>query len=245
MENVKVSNVALIDTASKDIGLKFRKPTVGPELEMVHQFIERFVDSYKNKQNRVSIFIEPLVEQAYPDIVIAEYNPKAIDQWRPSRNNINVNDLKVLQNIRTLRGVNANQIVDKTNFSYKTILQAIEKLFDAGLIDRKGERWVAKSLRDTYFLKSIVTVEAKLNQWDSLLNQAHANKWFSSESYALSAVKQPKETTLNRFRTNGIGLYRLNGNGIVEIHKAEKQALPKNHISWMFNEWVGRYETLR
>lgn len=241
---VEVSNVVVIDAESKDIGLKYRKPTDGPELDMVHQFIDYFVGSYSHRQNRVSIFVEPLVEQAYPDIVIAEYNPQALDNWRSSRNHVETIDLKVLQNIRALRGASAKTIVDRTNFSYKTILQSIEKLFDACLIDRKNGRWVANPLRDTYFLKSIVAVEAKLNQWDSLLNQAHANKWFASESYALSAVKQPKESTLKRFVTNGIGVYGLKNNDIIEHHKAEKQALPKNHISWMFNEWVGRYETL-
>lgn len=242
---IVVSNVAVIDAESKDIGLKYRKPTHGPELEMVHQFIDCFVNSYRHKQNKVSIFIEPLVELAYPDIVIAEYNPKAIENWRSSRNSVQTSDLKVLQNIRALNGATAIDIFERTNFSYKTILNAIEKLFDAGLIDRKQGRWIANPLRDTYFLKSIVTVEAKLNQWDSLLNQAHANKWFASESYALSAVKKPKDVTLQRFKNNGIGVYKLKDGGVIELHKAEKQTLPKNHISWMFNEWVGRYETAR
>ena len=120
-------------------------------------------------------------------------------------------------------------------------LESIEKLYDAGLIERKQGQWKPKPLKETYSVKRLISIEAKMKEWKTLLNQADANQWFASESYALSSVKNPRESTINKFKDYGIGLYSLSNQRLVKLNEAKKQSLPKSYMSWMFNEWVGRY----
>lgn len=236
-------NTILVDTDKIDIGLKKRTNRVGPEYDMVLQFIDVTSKSFKHKRNKLAIFVEPLVETAYPDIVFAEYDPSILDKWNNLRNHLEVSDIKIFENLKAMEGSNALSLYERTHFGYKVILQAIERLYDAGLIERKNGKWISKPLRETYSIKRLMSIEAKIGQWDTLLNQADANKWFASESYALSPVKKPKESTVQRFKDFGIGLYGFNDGQVTEFHKAEKQKLPTSYMSWMFNEWVGRYAT--
>ncbi|ASF48165.1 hypothetical protein [Methylovulum psychrotolerans] len=238
-----MSNVIIIDASKVDIGLRHRIGRNGPELDMVHQFIDITAQKFKQKKTSLAVFIEPMVDTAYPDVVFAEYTPNLLDNWHPLRNRLEIIDIKIFENIRAMRGGNASSIIERTHFSYKTIMLAIERLTDSGLIERKNGKWNSKPLKEIYGIKRLISVEAKMGQWDILLNQADANKWFASESYALSPIKTPKESTIQRFKAYGIGLYSFNDGEVIEINKAEKQNLPTSYMSWMFNEWVGRYAT--
>lgn len=224
-----------------DIGLKSRITQDGPELELVEEFIHEIPKIFKPKKNKLALFIEPLIEGAYPDIVVTEYNPKIIDTWQKQRNLLNNTDFKIFENIRHYKGLTSEEMFKTTNHNYKTLLQSIEKLYDAGLLERKQGKWKAKSLSETYSIKRLVSIEAKMKEWKTLLNQADANQWFASESYALSSVQNPRESTINKFKDYGIGLYSLSNQKLVKLNEAKKQSLPKSYMSWMFNEWIGRY----
>lgn len=225
------------------IGLKGRTPTPGPELDMVYEFLDQTCESFKHKENNLAVFIEPMVMNSYPDLVIAEYSPKIIENWNEYRNQLTESDIKILQNLRAMKGGNASKILSKTNFSNKQVIQSLEHLYDAKLITRTDQKWKALPLRNSYYVKRLTSIEAKIGEWNKLHSQAHTNKWFASESYALSQIKQPQSKTLDKFRSAGIGLYSLNTGNLVKLNKAEKQKLPTNYMSWMFNEWVGRHLT--
>jgi len=238
-----MEKILLIDTNKQFFGLKKRKSTIGPEIDMVYNFVDTTVKSFKHKRNKLAIFIEPMVDNSYPDIVFAEYNPEMLDNWNDARNNIEMTDMKILENLRAIRGANSDILFKRTHFSYKTILQSLERLYDAGFIERKNGKWKSKPLRELYSIKRLVSVEAKISDMKSLLRQADANRWFASESYALSKSKKPQKTTIQQFKDRGVGLYGLDNGKIVEFNKPIKQKLPTNYMSWMFNEWVGRYAT--
>lgn len=230
----------VIDNERIDIGLKKRIVKEGPELDLVEEFIEEIPKLFRTKK-KLALFVEPLIEGSYPDIVITEFNPSIVENWKETRNQLSVTDLKVFETIRAYKGMNASELFQKTNHDYKTLLHCIEKLYDAGLIERKMSKWKSLPLQEIYSVNRIISVEAKMKEWKTLLNQADANRWFSSESYALSSVKTPRETTINKFKDYGVGLFSLSNQKLIKLNEAEKQSLPKSYMSWMFNEWIGRY----
>ncbi len=238
-----MDNVVIVDPEKIQIGLKTRKTTKGPESEMVEQFVESTAITAKNKKNKMAVFIEPLVETAYPDIVFVEYDPFVLENWQNARNRIEIIDIKILENIRAMRGAKAETIIAKTHFNYKTILLSLERLLDAGLIKRSHNQWISRPLKEIYSIKRLLSVEAKMGEWNTLLNQADANRWFASESYALSPIKKPSQKTIQRFKEYGVGLYGFSNGKVTEFNKAKKQGLPISYMSWIFNEWVGRYVT--
>lgn len=230
----------VIDNERIDIGLKKRIVKEGPELDLVEEFIEEIPKLFRTKK-KLALFVEPLIEGSYPDIVITEFNPSIVENWKETRNQLSVTDLKVFETIRAYKGMNASELFQKTNHDYKTLMHCIEKLYDAGLIERKMSKWKSLPLQEIYSVNRIISVEAKMKEWKTLLNQADANRWFSSESYALSSVKTPRETTINKFKDYGVGLFSLSNQKLIKLNEAEKQSLPKSYMSWMFNEWIGRY----
>ncbi len=236
-----MQNLLIIKDNYVDIGLKSRTSKEGPELDLVEEFIYEVPKIFKPKMNKLALFIEPLIDGAYPDVVVTEYNPKIIDGWKEQRNLLDKIDFKIFENLRQYRGLTSTELFKNTNHNYKTLLQCLEKLYDADLIERKQGKWKARPLKETYSVKRLVSVEAKMKEWKTLLSQADANQWFTSESYALSSVKNPRESTINKFRDYGIGLYSLSNQRLVKLNEAKKQSLPKSYMSWMFNEWVGRY----
>ena len=228
-----------------DINIKFRTKTKCHELNLVYNFIDNISSNFKHKTNNLAIFIEPLVDTTYPDIVFVEYSPKYIDKWNNYRNNLDKNDIKLLSIIKHFESINSSSLYNRTKIEHKNLLSSLEKLIDSNLIHRKNEKWMIKPMKEIFYTKKIISVEAKINQLDSLLQQADVNNWFSSESYALSSVKNPQKKTIEKFINYGIGLYSMNDNKLSELTKAKKQSIPNNYASWMFNEWLGRYITQR
>lgn len=237
-----MEKVTIIDN-SIDIGIKFRNQTEGPELNLVYNFIDNISSTFKHKTNNLAIFVEPLVDTTYPDIVFLEYSPKYIDKWKYARNKLDKNDIKLLSIIKQFESITSPSLYNRTKIEYKTLLSSLEKLLDSELIDRKNQKWMIKPTKEIFYTKKITSVEAKINQLDNLLQQADINNWFSSESYALSSVKKPQKKTIEKFINYGIGLYSMNDNKLWELTKAKRQSIPNNYASWMFNEWLGRYIT--
>lgn len=239
-----MNNIIIIDN-SIDIGVKFRNKTEGPELNLVYDYIDNISNNFKHKENNLAIFIEPLVDTSYPDIVLLEYLPDNLDKWNDYRNNLSVNDIKLLTIIKQFESITSLSLYNRTKINYKSMLSSLEKLIDSDLISRKNEKWTINPIDDIFFLKKLITVEAKINQLDNLLHQADVNNWFASQSYALSNVKKPQNKTIEKYKEYGIGLHSFQNNKITELTKAKRQKIPNNYASWMFNEWLGRYITQR
>ncbi|MGB6329399.1 MAG: hypothetical protein WBF48_10760 [Halarcobacter sp.] len=239
-----MNEILMIDE-KVDIGIKFRNKTQGPELDLVYNFIDNITNQFKHKENKLAIFVEPLVDTTYPDIVLLEYVDNNIEKWNKERNNLSRDDIKLLTIIKQFESISSTSLHNRTKINYRNILNSLEKLIDSDLINRKNEKWTINPLEDIFFIKKISAVEAKVNQLDNLLHQADINNWFASESYALSSVKKPHNKTIEKFKNYGIGLYSLNDNKIKKFTKAKKQRIPNNYASWMFNEWLGRYITQR
>lgn len=239
-----MNNVIMIDN-SIDIGIKFRNKTEGPELNLVYEYIEKIKNTFNHKKNKLAIFVEPLVDTAYPDIVLLEYIPDHLEKWNDIRNSLTKNDIKLLSIIKQFEAITSDSLYKRTKINHRNILSSLEKLIDSNLINRKNERWTINPLEEIFFLKKLIAVEAKINQLDNLLHQADINNWFASQSYALSSVKKPQNKTIEKYKNYGIGLHSFNDNEITELTKAKRQKIPNNYASWMFNEWLGRYITQR
>jgi len=90
-----MTNILIIKDNYIDIELKSRISQNGPELQLVEEFIHKIPKVFKSKKNKLALFIEPLIEGTYPDIVVAEYDPKIIDDWQKCRNLLTKTDFKI------------------------------------------------------------------------------------------------------------------------------------------------------
>lgn len=239
-----MKDILIFHGNKSDIGFSSRKPTRGPEWELVQNFLEFKVNKLtrlKRQNINYAVFIEPLLDTGFPDIVIAEYKPSSFDDWNKTRNSLKITDLKVFQHILKFGGSDSETIENMLGISNKPLLTTLERLLDAGLIIRRSKQWKARDHRRTLGVKKIVAIEAKISNWVAAFNQAQLNKWFSSESYVLTNTQNPTARTLSRSKEIGVGIYILSNNNLRKINNSQTIPFPSCFGSLLFNEWIGRF----
>lgn len=235
-----LNKILVFENEVIDINYKSRKPTVGPELELTNQFITSMVKNYKNKNCNLALFIEPKISSGYPDVVIAEYNPKIIDNWTEKRTTLGTSELALLSMLYSNEVVSFQKNINSTYPNNRNILSSIEKLLDCKMIDRKNGQWVLINKHKLFTISKLIAIEAKINNWQTALTQAMLNIGYANQSFILSNVKNPKESTIEMIKEHGIGIYNIQEEQAKLISEAKKFPMANNKTVWQFNEWIGR-----
>jgi hypothetical protein len=232
----------LFNSNRPEIGLYTRSATLGAEYSFVEQFIEYYCRMFNrnNKKNQLAVFVEPRIESGFPDIVFASYLPTITDNWSDKREELDVYDLKLLSYLCGTTEALGAKLISKLGFPERQTVTSLEKLMDAKLVTYCNHSWRVRKLRDIFSLTKLIAVEAKMNGVNNVVEQAHLNTWFASQSYALTNSERPQGETVSRFSRYGIGLY-CKGKQFQRIVEAKQCALPSSYLSFQFNEWIGRY----
>ena len=235
-----MEQIVFFDRNISDIGLQIRKITEGVEIELVREFIDYYIERFKktNKKKNLAVFLEPRVESGFPDIVFAKYNSDIMENWNDRRKRLVTVDLKLLSQIIYSQGCSGAYLMKCIKLSEKQTIESLERLIDANMIVRKNGLWRARELKQIYGIEKLISVEAKMNNMRTVLEQSLKNKWFASQSYILAGTNNPKEETINSIRKQGVGLY-CKGAKFKKIVEAEKMPLPSSYLSIQFNEWIG------
>lgn len=237
-----MDRVILFNDTMPQIGLITRKVTEGIELELVEKFIDFKISEFEKSEKKtcLAVFCEPHIESGFPDVVFAEYLPVAFEKWTNTRFLLTNSDFKVLQHIIACGGADAMTLVKQLGVDVKNLILTLEKLLDARMIKRENKVWKAYNINKIFGIKKLVAVEAKIKKWSTVLRQALLNKWFASESYALSKLStKPTKRVVELFENNGVGMYIFNGS-FKKINNSQILQLPSCYSSFMFNEWIGR-----
>lgn len=239
IEVIGMSQVHTYKKNQPNLGLFFRKSTDGKELDLVEEFVEEYTKKFirYNKKNNLAVFIEPRLESGFPDIVFAKYNSDFLCNWNKNRSKVTTIDLKILSLLINFKGLSSNEL-EKFGFYGSELLESIERLLDAEMINRNNREWQPKPLNQLYGLKELIAVEAKLSNNARVIDQAVSNTWFASESYTLIDSIKPNKKTIETYSNKGIGMYGKDKN-FFKIIDATKLSLPSSYVSLQFNEWVG------
>jgi hypothetical protein len=241
---MEMSRIIEIHDKFEKIGIKARKVTQGTEFDLVQKFIAYKKGLFRSSDTKhLMIFVEPQLHHSYPDIVFVEYNPNCFENWNSARFDLNKNDYKICYHMYINKNIGAEDIVAQLGLSWKETTLSIERLYDAGLVERFNGYWRLKD-KDVFGVKKIQAVEAKINKLDVVLQQAMINKNFASESYVLSNVnKGIEDPRVQRYCDLGIGLYTQSDKQFKLISKSRKRTLPVSFSSIYFNEWIGKILT--
>lgn len=219
------------------IGFLSRKSVKGPEYQLAMSFLEHMPKKYSAS---VAVFLEPLLDTGYPDIVLVHYRPSILEEWEESRRYLTLADIKILHYLYLVEGAKSDAIERNLGVGGDNLLQSIERLLDSKMIRRYAQRWLPYVLKRRYAVKRITAIEAKIKDWQSALRQAAINKWFASESFVVSPIKKPTQRIITKCHELGIGIYSHNRNKTQCISGAKRHPLPSCYASWLFNEWIGR-----
>lgn len=245
MKRVEVT----FNTCDAQIGYQMRRCVLGPESELVRKFLDLGLPHIgcSFKSGRTAVFIEPRIDSGFPDIVLAEFDPNYFKHWPVARNLLSCCELKMLAFLHSSGGADFDKLRTSLRTTVVTTIRSLELLIDAGLVERdKNSRcWRPLPVDQTYGIKNLIAVEAKVCNNNDVLNQAALNRWFASESYALTP-REPRVEFLDRAREVGIGMVSMTrSDDFRRILRSRRLSLPSSYASWQFNEWIGRRASIR
>jgi hypothetical protein len=209
--------------------LCFRKPTPGPELDLLAEFLSSHA-LLPDSGQRVAVFLEPKVETGYPDAVVAYWTPEPrlrglqADALRRS-------DDQILQFIWAETEATEPALVRSMG---RSVSKRLRELAEFGLVAREDDR--LRVSEHALVLDRLVAIEAKVSAPGAALQQAVRNEWFASESYVLLPAA-PGSRLMDRFHACGVGVLTPSSTLSAPTVAAALGSLPKSTLTWRFN-WL-------
>lgn len=220
---------------SPHIGLTHRRRQNCLESELVDHFVANAYTRIPDDR-QLTLFVEPMLESGWPDIVAVLWNPAVCSSWTADRTYLIQSDLRLISFLQQFSHYNINEL--EYLFGHR-VMRSLDRLFEADIIDKNSRRVSLKSLRRIYAVESIVTFEAKLKPSLQLYEQVIRNLWFATKSVAVLPT-EAKAESFERYRLeDDFSTISLDRPTIPAGIWRNKSA-PKSYISWMFNEWCWR-----
>lgn len=212
------------------------------ELEFLHKFRDSgFFNSYINFKNDNYTFIEePYTGFGYPDLVFLTWSKNITKLWSEERNNLKLNDIKVIQHLYNSNiEKTIHDISKELGYSDRQLDSVFKRLYEAKIVDETNGMWTLRELEKVFFLEMIITVEAKLKNWRRALLQASNSEHFSSEVFTLYPENLIKENLVNGYADTSIGIVSYDKKYNI-VKQARRRNLPITINGWLFNELIGR-----
>lgn len=226
--------------ALHDDGPRPRKFTPGPEIQLVHSFLKQGF-SHPLDGEVLTIFIEPRVESGFPDIVAAYWDAKKTLSWSSNRPELSKFDLRAVHYLYQVSGERGT--IDQDifpGFDGRKMRRALQNLKAADIVYEQSGHWRLRPLDETFVIRRLISIEAKISGFDAGLQQAFQNTWFASETYLLVPKPAQAARLLEDASRLSVGLVSQENGVDAAILPSRREALPKSYVSWQFNEWIWR-----
>lgn len=213
------------------------------EFKLLNDFLSSdfFYSNFARKNCQLSIIQEPFTGFGYADLVCVAYDKSIGRKWCDKRNSLKTHHIKVLHHLfNCAQAKRPEQLAVELGFNSRKIGKILEDLLNAGLVTvAKDVAVKIRPLKDIFFVKDIITVEAKLLDWRKALEQSLNNINFSSRSYTLFPESTISDSLLHSYKKTGVGLISFK-NSWKELLEPEEFKIPATIHSWFFNEYIGR-----
>lgn len=213
------------------------------ELSFLKEFLASsfFTDINENHEYEVSIIQEPYTGFGYADLVCIIWDQSIRNKWSDKRNQLNITDIKILHHLYNVKLFKEkSEVTKELGFNLRKVNKSIEKLLEAELVTmNKQNRVKIKLIKEIFFIKEIISIEAKLYDWKRALEQSINNTYFSSQSYVLFPGKIITKRLLEEYINTDIGIISFEKSYKI-IKKPKRQTIPSSLSSWFFNEYIGR-----
>lgn len=223
------------------ITLKYRKRRDGPENLLVEAFLNGFQYLFEFPNLEVSIITEAFLGNSFPDILFVIWDKKALKLWTKGRNDLLRNDIKVLNHLVCSQCENdISNISQQLGFSLIEVKNSVERLSKANLITEEKDLVQPKSLEEIFFIRRIISVEAKIKNWKDALLQAQINELSVSHSYILLPDVHINNNLRRTIGSTKTGLISQTSDEFKIRKDAVPYSIPASYFSWIINENIGR-----
>lgn len=122
-------------------------------------------------------------------------------------------------------------------FSPRVEIQ-LGRLADAAMVWARNGIWRARPLSTIFAANHIISIEAKVGDWRTALQQAYLNSWFASDSCIL-LPHIPRDSGVVAYAAE-LGIKVLIKETDDQGIRPEKPVRPRSYLSWLFNDWAWR-----
>lgn len=213
------------------------------ELFFLKEFLASsfFTNINESHKYETSIIQEPYTGFGYADLVCIIWDKSIRIKWSDKRNQLNRTDIKILHHLYNVKIFKEkSEITKKLGFSLRKANKSVGKLLEAELVTvNKQNKIKIKLIKEIFFIKEIISIEAKLHNWKKALEQSVNNTYFSSQSYALFPGKIITKRLLEEYINTDVGIISFEKSYRI-IKKPKRRIIPSSLSSWFFNEYIGR-----
>lgn len=224
-----------------DITFRYKQSKDGPELDLVKSFMSSFGKIFHKANLKVRLFEEPYIDMTIPDIVIAFWDGDIFDYWVNERNFLKKRDIKILHHMYR-RGdfLDIDKLKNELGYSVSEIKKSLERLIKSNLLTERDQKFRTKDIKRIFFVKAIISIEAKIKNWKKAFEQAWLNESFASESYVLLPQNRINSNIIAYANNLDIGIIGHEKKDANIIKKSNKKSIPSSYLSWLINENIGR-----
>jgi hypothetical protein len=224
---VRRGGVALVGHPTSCATTMFRRPTPGPENDMLLEYVQRALP-LPGRGEELAVFLEPHLDTGCPDAV-AVY-------WRPRRADARALGTLRPRDDRLLHLIWLEGVVDAGSLEGRfgpAVSRRAQELAALGVIrSRGGELSVPRS---RLALSRLIAIEAKLSSPASALAQATRNSSYASESYVLMPNPPTVRLLCSKYSACGVGIVTPQVPLTSPVLPARHFGLPISPLTWRFN----------
>jgi len=173
------------------------------------------------------------------DLVMGTYLP--FEDNALSRRTINWNWVRPI--LDEGQDIEINEFISTYGISRTTAFVRLKEYAEAGFLEErcKGRYRVLRKYRPV--TETIVSIEAKLRNWQRALHQAIRYKRFSNKSYVLldEEYVKPALKSIHLFQEKNIGLMSMDHNSYTIHYKPKANGTSETHAFLRLNEAVVDY----
>jgi hypothetical protein len=208
-------------TSVKDVSF-FRPRINGPELRIEDAVVSNITNIFERNDWPLWLGGSVPIGAGFPDIVSVWYNPQVV-----TLGEFHTTDGHILAYLRSVRRATLETISNRLQFPSKKLEDRIGQLEATAVIDRTTDNSFSISSAWRQILPEIVTVEAKVSNWQAALQQANRNRIFAHRSF-VALPKHVADRVLGDpgFALHGVGILAVSENGNVRVHREARKNKP-------------------
>ncbi len=170
------------------------------------------------------------------DLVMGAYLP--LERQELSRKTISWNWVRPIFNLTEDQEIKMDGFIHAYGISKTTARARLKEYSEAGFLKKvsRGQYRVVREYK--LFTDTIISIEAKLKNWQRALHQAIRYKRFSNKSYVLLDRKhvRPALKNIHNFQERNIGLLSMDNEGYTIHHSPKGKDAPQTHSFFRLNE---------
>lgn len=210
------------------------------EKDLVYAFKTVFTDFLNSNLERPeSPFF--LVEEfdslcGIADLVVGTSLP--LDDKDFFRKSISLNWVRPIYNMTKNQEIEIDDFIKTYCISKSTATARFKEYSEAGFLKRISKRKYRVIKEYKLFVDTIISIEAKIRDWQRALYQAVRYKRFSNMSYVLLDSKHinPAKKNIRTFMEKNIGLMSMDNKGFTIHYNPNAENAPQSHSFFRLNE---------